>query len=64
MLKRGEIKMIREYRDKGMSIREIARKTGHCRKTVRKYLKLEGTTPVRTSRPSVGSKADPFLRER
>lgn len=53
--------MIKEYRDKGMSIREIAKKLGHCRKTVRKYLKLEGVTPVRSPRPSVGSKVDPFL---
>ena len=28
MLRRGDIKMIKEYRNKGMSIREIARKMG------------------------------------
>lgn len=53
--------MIKGYKENGMSIRAIARKLGHCPKTIRKYLKPEGMIPIRKARPSVGLKVDPFL---
>lgn len=53
--------MIKEYKEQGMSIRAIARKLGHCPKTIRKYLKMDGDMPNRKARPSSGSKVDPYL---
>lgn len=53
--------MIKEYKEQGMSIRAIARKLGHCPKTIRKYVKMEGDVPARKVRPSSGSKVDPYL---
>ena len=61
MLKRGEIRMIKKLKEEGMSIRAIARKLGHCPKTIRKYLALDGDRPPRIERVSTGSKVDPYL---
>jgi len=41
-----------------LSIREISRRTGLHRKTVRRALAAEG--PPRYARPAAGSKLDPF----
>lgn len=50
---------IMEFRAQGLSIREIARKTGYSRNTVRKYLRLR-QTPKRKPRSPRLSKLDPF----
>lgn len=44
-----------------LSIREIARRTGHDRKTVQKAIRSD--SPPRYARPSGGSKLDPFKDE-
>jgi transposase len=51
----------RLYYVKRLSIREIARRTGRDRNTVRKALRCE--RPPRYSRPARGSKLDPFREE-
>ena len=43
--------MIRSMREQGMSISEIARKTGMSRKTVRKYIGMD--KPIKYSRKVV-----------
>ena len=48
----------RMHRVERLSIREISRRTGLHRKTVRRALAAE--TPPRYSRPPAGSKLDPF----
>jgi transposase len=48
----------RMHRVERLSIREISRRTGLHRKTVRRALAVE--TPPRYSRPAVASKLDPF----
>ena len=45
----------------GVAIKEIARRTGRDRKTIRKALRGEG--PPRYSRPSVASKLDPHREQ-
>jgi transposase len=45
-------------RARGMSIREIARQTGHDRNTVRKYLR-SGEPPRMKPRPLRSSKLEP-----
>ncbi len=49
--------MIRYMREKGMSIRSIAKETGISRNSVRKYLKNE---PVKKHAQKRGSKLDPY----
>lgn len=61
VLKKGEIRMIRKLREEGMGIKAIARKLGHCPKTVRKYVRLDGDKPKRIERKSRGSLVDPYL---
>ncbi len=52
--------MIRELHRKGLSISEIARQTGHDRKTIRRAIK--GTLePAATSRRGKGRKIDPYV---
>ncbi len=46
------------YRDE-LSIREIARRTGLSRNTIRKYLRLNGVEP-KFQTPDRASKLDPF----
>ena len=57
---------MRILKRQGLSVREIARRTGHSRNTVDRHLKREGT-PVYTARPAAPSKLDAhkaFLSER
>ena len=51
----------RLYHDKRLSIKEIARRTGRDRNTIRKALRSE--RPPRYSRPARPSKLDPFKEE-
>lgn len=46
MLDLIDYESIRRLHRKGMSIREISRKLGHCRKTIRKGLDWDGTPPA------------------
>jgi transposase len=55
----AEIRRMREV--EGLSIHEIARRTGHDRNTVRRALRREG--PPRYERPPRPSKLDPFKDE-
>ncbi len=45
MLDLIDYESIRRLHNKGMSIREISAKLGHCRKTIRKVLKWDGSVP-------------------
>jgi transposase len=55
----AEIRRMKEV--EGLSIHEIARRTGHDRNTVRRALRREG--PPRYQRPPRPSKLDPFKNE-
>src|ERR1700712_1221124 len=57
---------VRILKRQGLSVREIARRTGHSRNTVERYLRLEGD-PAYSPRPAVSGKLDAhktFLFER
>ncbi len=57
---------MRILKRQGLSVREIARRTGHSRNTVERHLKREGTA-IYTARPAVSGKLDAykaFLSER
>jgi transposase len=59
--------MIHDLHRQGLSIQEIARRTGHDRKTVRKYLKVGLEAPVygpRAPRPSILDSYKGYLRGR
>jgi len=59
MLKMEDWLVIRDNNSQNLNISEIARKTGHDRKTVRKYLNKK--TPLEPQkRPTRSSKLDPF----
>ena len=65
VLAEGVMEM-RILKRQGLSVREIARRTGHSRNTVDRHLKREGN-PVYTARPSAPSKLDAhkvFVSER
>ena len=65
VLAEGVMEM-RILKRQGLSVREIARRTGHSRNTVDRHLKLEGN-PVYTARPAAPSKLDAhkaFISER
>lgn len=51
--------MLRDSNSQGLNLSEIARKTGHDRKTVRKYLRRK-TAPEPQKRPTRPSKLDPY----
>ena len=51
--------MLRDLFNEGLSISEIARQTGHDRKTIRKYINSE-TPPLRKDQPEKPGKLDPF----
>ncbi len=51
--------MLRDLFRQGLSISQIARQTGHDRKTIRTYVK-NGELPVAKEREKKGSKLDPF----
>lgn len=60
MLKGRDVLMIHDLHRQGLSIQEIARRTGRDRKTVRKYLKAGMEPPAsgpRDPRPSI---LDPY----
>lgn len=59
MLLGEEMMDIKDMRRQGLTIKEIAERTGRDRKTVRKYLKRSGP-PRYTARPPAGSKLNPF----
>lgn len=67
MLNGRDIFMIHDLHRQGLSVQEIARASGHDRKTVRKYLKLGLEPPLYGPRALRGSVLDPykaFIRER
>lgn len=51
---------IQAMRREGLSISEIARRTGRTRKTIAKYLKEPHKLPAYTRRAKRGSKLDPY----
>ena len=59
MVRGDEYFMIRQMRRDGLSISEIARRTGRDRKTIRKVLSAD-SAPVFNSRIGATSKLDPF----
>jgi len=59
MIKGDEWFMIRHLKREGLSISEIARRTGHDRKTIRKVIKGEAQ-PVYKQRPRRASKLGPY----
>jgi len=59
MLTGRKFHMLRDSFNEGLSISEIARQTGHDRKTIRKYINSE-TPPMRCKRSGNPSKIDPF----
>ena len=59
--------MLRELLREGLSVSEIARRTGHDRKTIRKYIERGLEPPVykpREPSPSLLAPYEAFLRER
>lgn len=59
-LKGRDVLMIYDLHRQGLSIQEIARRTGRDRKTVRKYLKAGMETPVYGRRKPRRSILDPY----
>jgi transposase len=59
MLTGREFHMLRDLFNENLSISEIARQTGHDRKTIRKYINSE-TPPLRKERHKKPGKLDPF----
>ncbi len=59
MLEMEEWFMLKDLYRQGLSISQIARQTGHDRKTIRTYVKF-GELPVTKERTKKGSKLDPF----
>ena len=67
MVTLGELVMILDLHRQGLTVSAIARRTGHDRKTVRKYLERGLEPPGYTPRPPAPSPLAPFeafLRER
>ena len=67
MLSLGELFMIHDLRDQGLSIKAIAQRVGMDRKTVRKYLKQGLSVPTygpREPRPSKLDGFQPYLDQR
>ena len=57
-----QIDDIRRLWSKGRDVTEAVRVTGHDRKTVSKYLRMDGFTPEALGpRPKAPSKPDPFM---
>jgi transposase len=59
MLTGWQFHMLRDLFDDGLSIIEIARQTGHDRKTISKYIDSE-TPPLRKKRTENPVKLDPY----
>jgi transposase len=60
VLRGRDVHDIDELTRQGLSIRAISRLTGHCRKTITKYLRGPKTTPEYRARPPVVGKLAPF----
>lgn len=60
MLRSRTVNTLRELANEGHSIREISKRMGLSRNTVRKYLR---SSPVPAKRPSRSSKLDPFKEQ-
>jgi transposase len=59
LVKNGEFFMIKDMRDKGMSLSQIARELGQDRKTIRKWIKeKEPSKYIRRTRAP--AKIDPY----
>lgn len=64
MLRSGEILDIREMCEQGLSITEIARRTGRDRKTIRKWLQTKGLPkPQKRQTKSILDPFKPFIQE-
>jgi len=61
MLRTGMAIMILELARQGVSVTEIARRTGHDRKTIRKCIARGMEPPTYTPRPKIGAKLDAFV---
>lgn len=59
MIRDVEVLDIRAMYQRGMSIADIARQTGFCEKTVRKWAKTD-VAPLYKTRPKAPSKLDPY----
>lgn len=67
MINLKELMMILELHRQGLSVSAIAERTGHDRKTVRKYIRQGLVAPEykpRAPRPTVVKPFEPYLRER
>ena len=62
MLKGRSLMRLFELQAEGYGYREIARRTGHSRNTVRRYLR-DGAGARKVTRPRRGSKLDPYKAE-
>ncbi|RZM20544.1 MAG: winged helix-turn-helix transcriptional regulator, partial [Pedobacter sp.] len=51
-----QIRQVQQLRDDGVAIKEIARRTGISRKTVKKYLRKLESLPVATSSDPLSDK--------
>ena len=60
MLRGRDVHEIGELKRQGLSIRAIGRLTGHCRKTISKYLKSPKSIPEYRPRAPMASKLAPF----
>ena len=60
MVTHGELFMIHKLRQDGLTISEIARRTGQDRKTIRKYLKRGTKVPIYGPRAPRDSLLDPY----
>jgi transposase len=61
VLTMGDLFMIHDLRQQGLSIKAISQRTGMDRKTVRKYLQRGPSAPVYGPRAPRPSKLDPYL---
>ena len=60
VLRGGIVQALYQLKGEGKSILAIARTVGISHNTVRRYLRAEGV-PIAGSRPSRGSKLDPYI---
>jgi hypothetical protein len=64
MLTMVDIKYIKDlYDKKGLSLNEIARTTGHCFRTVRKYIDVDDWSKPVKSKRNRASQIEPYKAE-